>query len=138
MPILTDGETTVYETLAILAYLDDLAGGGRLLPLSGPRRWQQLSTVSALLDYAYEPVVHGEDEASEATSKQVFGWVEGLLADTANLAGDEIGAADLLLAPMITHRAAKPENTLSLSTFPALNRWFAAMAERASFKESAA
>lgn len=37
--ILDDGEVIV-DSYVIVEYLDELAGGGKLIPASGPRRWQ--------------------------------------------------------------------------------------------------
>lgn len=39
--VLEDG-TILYDSAVIIEYLDSLAGGGRLIPASGPARWQEL------------------------------------------------------------------------------------------------
>ena len=39
--VLDDG-TVLYDSQVIIEYLDSLAGGGRLTPISGPARWQEL------------------------------------------------------------------------------------------------
>ncbi|HEV7264754.1 MAG TPA: glutathione S-transferase [Falsiroseomonas sp.] len=39
--LLEDG-TVLYDSHVICEYLDDLAGGGRLIPRAGPVRWQEL------------------------------------------------------------------------------------------------
>lgn len=138
MPVLTDGDTTVFETLAIVAYFDDKAGGGRLLATSGSDRWRQLGAISILLDYAYQPVVHGEDADAAQAAKQVYDWAEGYLTASSYLAGAELSAADLILAPMIAHRLSQPEAGETLTPYPALSEWFAAISDRASFRETAA
>jgi glutathione S-transferase len=46
--VLEDG-TILYDSQVIIEYLDSLAGGGRLIPASGPARWQELRR-HALLD----------------------------------------------------------------------------------------
>jgi glutathione S-transferase len=45
--ILDDG-TVIVDSLTIVEYLDDLAGGGKLIPASGPLRWQRRSEHSIL------------------------------------------------------------------------------------------
>jgi len=50
--VLADG-TMLYDSLVISQYLDDLAGGGRLVPSGGPARWLELSrhaVANGLLD----------------------------------------------------------------------------------------
>jgi glutathione S-transferase len=39
--VLKDG-TILYDSLVIIEYLDSLAGGGRIVPASGPARWREL------------------------------------------------------------------------------------------------
>jgi glutathione S-transferase len=41
--ILDDGETVLVDSTVICEFLDALAGGGRLIPRSGPDRWRVLS-----------------------------------------------------------------------------------------------
>lgn len=41
--ILEDGETVIVDSTVICEFLDALAGGGRLIPASGPERWRVLS-----------------------------------------------------------------------------------------------
>lgn len=45
--ILDDG-TAILDSLVIVEYLDDLAGGGKLIPASGPARWQRRTEHSIL------------------------------------------------------------------------------------------
>ena len=45
--ILDDG-TVIVDSLTIVDYLDDLAGGGKLIPASGPTRWARRSEHSMI------------------------------------------------------------------------------------------
>ena len=45
--ILDDG-TVIVDSMVIVEYLDDLAGGGKLIPASGPARWQRRTEHSIL------------------------------------------------------------------------------------------
>lgn len=138
MPILTDGSETIYETIAILAYLDERAGLNHLFPISGAERWRCLGTCSVVLDYAYRPVVHGADDAADQDAVRVLNWADGRLGASDWLTGARIGAADLLLAPMIAHRLSKyPQDTV-FGERSALARWFEETAKRDSFLRTAA
>lgn len=106
MPILTDGTQAIYETLAILAYLEEKAGSQRLSPAQGAARWRCLAACSVAIDYPYQPVVHGQDDAADEQAGQVLDWAEEWLGGASWFSGSGIGAADLLLAPMIAHRVA--------------------------------
>jgi glutathione S-transferase len=138
MPILTDGAETIYETLAILAYLDEKAGLDNLFPVTGAGRWRCFAACSVALDYAYQPVVHGEDDAANEDAVRVLNWADGWLGASDWLTGTKIGAADHLLVPMIAHRLSKyPQDTV-FGDRPALARWFGETAKRDSFVRTAA
>ena len=63
MPALSNGSETVFETLAILAYLDRKYDAGRLFPAES--LVQNLGVISAAIDYAYRPVVHFDKDNEE-------------------------------------------------------------------------
>ena len=65
--ILDDG-TVIVDSLTIVDYLDDLAGGGKLIPASGAARWQRRSEQSiiqgmldAMLLCRYEKLLRPEN-----------------------------------------------------------------------------
>ncbi len=65
--ILDDGSVIV-DSMVIVEYLDDLAGGGKLIPASGPARWQRRTEHSiiqgmleAMLLCRYEMMLRPED-----------------------------------------------------------------------------
>ena len=47
--VLDDGRTTLIDSTVICLYLDELAGGGRLLPCSGDERWEVLTRQAVAL-----------------------------------------------------------------------------------------
>lgn len=66
--ILDDGSTIV-DSYVIAEYLDDLAGGGKLIPASGPKRWQVKTEHSilqgmleAMLLCRYEKLLRPEEK----------------------------------------------------------------------------
>lgn len=138
MPILTDGARTIYETLAILAYLAEEAGSDRLIPVRGAPRWRCLTACSVALDYAYQPLVHGEDAAANEQATRILGWADHWLGATPWFAGSDICAADLLFAPMISYRLTEYSPESLFDGRPALARWYDDISKRDSFERTAA
>ena len=136
MPILTNGKDTVFETLAILAYLDREFGKGKLLPPDS--LVQVLGTISAANDYAYKPVVHieaGNDEQLQAANR-FFDSLERVLAQSEYLSGEAVGAADLFVAPMLDYHIAEVGSDHVWSNRPRLEAWFDTIRQRRSFVET--
>ena len=136
MPALTDGDVTVYETLAILAYLDGRRGNGVLFPQESMR--QNLAACSVGIDYAYRPVVHVDPKDQDCidAASRVFDWMETTLAGRKTLAGQEVGAADLLFAPMLDYHVGEAGADRLWFERPNLEAWFAAINERRSFADT--
>ena len=144
MPILTHGETKVYETLAIVGYLDGQFAGARLIPESAEPRAKTFAAISIAIDYAYQPIVHVKmiddkpDPNQAAAGARVLDWLEDQLSTAAYLAGARLTAADLFFAPMLAHHLTVCGETDVLGPRPRLAKWFGSMNERASFVETAA
>lgn len=137
MPALTDGKRTVFETLAIVAYLDRNYGDGKLLPADTLVR--NLCVISAAIDYVYRPVVHVEKDDAEqlAAVERVFDWLESVLQEGPYLSGDVVGAADLFLAPMLDYHVNEAGSDHVWPDRPALKTWFEAVSARDSFTQTA-
>lgn len=137
MPILTNGKDTVFETLAIVAYLDRKFGEGRLFPADA--LIQSLSTISSAIDYAYGPVVKIDKENDDdfAAAGKVFDWLESLLQRNPYLSGKAVGAADLFLAPMVAYHIAEVGPDHVWRDRPKLKAWFDSISKRDSFKKTA-
>jgi glutathione S-transferase len=54
--LILDNGDTVVDSYVIVEYLDDLAGGGKLIPASGPKRWQ-VKTEHAILQGMLEAML---------------------------------------------------------------------------------
>ncbi len=70
--VLADG-TMLYDSLVICEYLDDLAGGGRIVPRAGRERWLELSghaLANGLLDTLI--LYRNEREKPEAARTQAW------------------------------------------------------------------
>lgn len=140
MPILEDGETIVFETLAVTGYIDGLRPEPALQPVRTPERTRMLQWMSLCSDYVFRDVVRtlprGRPAADEelATARRALEQVDAFVT-TPFLAGDALSLADLYLAPQISNAAEKaPE---ALAGLGAIEAWFAGMSQRASFLETA-
>lgn len=141
VPVLRDGDYVLYESVAILAYLDRkypepaLFGG---TPEDTGRVWQLISEYSAYLDTAVEdfilPIYFGRaaEQAEQirraaATIHAELRLLEARLADRPFLAGDALTAADLVVFPAvqsIQRAASKPSAAgFDLRLLPLADTW---------------
>jgi glutathione S-transferase len=138
----------LYETSAITRYLDAVLPGPSLTP-ADPKGAARMQQVIAVVDsYAYGamisaiviqrvvmPMVGGTtDEAVIAaampTAEVSLKALEDLLGSQAHLAGETLSLADLHLAPVMAYFTATPEGQALMPSYPALARWWAAVAAR--------
>jgi glutathione S-transferase len=136
VPVLTEGDTVVCETLAILAYLEAATPAPPLFgtaPLETARIWQTICDCDAHLreriNNVSRPLFRGSaaevTEEITAAMPAVRTEVEGLdaiLAATPFLAGETLSAADLIVYPVVQQllRAAGREDVaaLNLDVYP--------------------
>lgn len=147
VPTLRDGDLVFYESLAILAYLDRQYPDPPLLGRSADetgRIWQRISEYVSYLDGpTFEVVypIYGGQAAEKADAIRAampkvhaeLARVEGALAKTPWLVGNQVSAADLVVYPgvmSLLRAAGKPEaapldlGLLPLSTrYPAIAAW---------------
>ncbi len=116
VPILKDGEFVIYESLAIMAYLESKHPEPALFG-ANPREtgivWQRIFEV---MNYARDPInsgvvrplIRGQAEHAASSIKAAaveahgaLQWVEGVLSETAYLAGDKLSAADVTYMPIV-------------------------------------
>lgn len=71
--VLDDGETVLVDSTVICQYLDDLAGGGRLIPAAGADRWRVL-TQQAIAQGMTEAIVLARYETG--LRPQPLRWTE--------------------------------------------------------------
>lgn len=149
-PAFEHGSFRLYETQAILRYLDDVIPDPPLVP-SDPRLAARMSQIIGINDWYFFPMVAriivfnrivgpkllglAVDEAAIAAAmphaRVCLGELERLLGEQRFLAGDELTLADLHLAPQIDFFAATPEGA-SLLPGTRLNAWLARMNARPS------
>ena len=147
IPVLQHGDLTVYESTAILRYLD------RAFP--GPKLWPDDSRAAALCDQWVSVVcdslvnsalryiasrlgflpVPAEMQAKYLDkAREVVPAFEARLGDSRYLAGASMTAADLFAFPLLAYFPAFPELAAILGASPNCRRWMAEMAARPSAK----
>ncbi|WP_417449368.1 glutathione S-transferase family protein [Kordiimonas sp.] len=115
VPVLVDGDITVYESMAILAYLERAYPD---VPIFGHDNretaliWQRMAEVENYLGQALTaslgPIFRGEVNGHEAEVQKHISkleaeidLVEGWLAESLFVAGGRISAADMTLYPLL-------------------------------------
>jgi len=144
----------LYETSAITIYVDEAFDGPPLQPATSRERARQQQIISVIDSYAYWPLVrqvfsHGvfrqrtgrEADPNEVqrglkAAPRVIGALEELAGGGNFLCGDSMSLADVHLAPMIGYFKLYPDGEMLLDRQYRLARWWAAMSERSTFKET--
>lgn len=78
--VLDDG-TALFDSGVICEYFDALAGGGRLLPLSGPERWVELSR-HALATGLLDTLILWRNERDKPPAAQTRAWLDSFAVKT--------------------------------------------------------
>ncbi len=161
VPVLKDGDTVIYETIAILAYLDKKHSE---LPLFGTDLaetglvWQRISEILSYVHSPIEvgitrPLFQGKAAESGLAIQQAaklahisLEWSEEILSRSAYLANDTLSAADILYMPFIQGflRAVSRQDAIELDLgflplmkkYPNLNSWLQRMEISPGFKKS--
>ena len=150
IPALRDGEFELWETSAILRYVDDGFDGAQLTPVALSERVRSEQWVSAVNSYLYDAMVRryvlqylfapgGAPERGviDAALKDIRPQIRAL--DHAYRRGDFLAGgralsfADLFVAPILAYVERMPEGAALLADAPDLRRAQAAIRRRASF-----
>ncbi|HZQ01957.1 MAG TPA: glutathione S-transferase family protein [Reyranella sp.] len=147
IPAMRHGDLTLFESNAILRYLERVFGGARLWP-DEPRvaalvdQWSGAvsdTLVNAALRYmankfGFLPVPDEVAQQFLAKTRQVLPHFDRQLAASRFLAGEQLSAADLYLAPLLFYFPDIPELSAILDAAPNCKRWMGEMADRPSVK----
>ena len=153
IPVLEHDGFTLYETQAILRYLDRILPKPALTP-TDPRAAARMDQVMNISDwYLFQgvnnvigfhrivgPRLMGltPDEAAIAAAMPkahvVFKELSRLLANKAYIAGDNVTLADIMVAPHLDFLAETPEWQSLTAASPSLVSWLERMNARPSFK----
>ena len=159
-PILTDANRTIVETGAIVTYILDADGTGRLLPERGSDAWwtyQQLlhhaegsampplllklifGTIARKAPFPLKLVVAPVMRQAEAMAvtpdvTRLLDWWESLLRPTGWFAGPDFSAADVMMSFPIEAGAGR----LDFTGRSALKNWLASIHARPAYKAALA
>ncbi len=127
IPVMQHGDLTIYETAAIVSYIDEAFDGPALKPsdpVGRARMWQWVSAINDYIDqvmireyvlvyvraqWAGEAPDRAAIEAALPKVKEQLGIIDAALADSDYLAGDQFSYADMFLAPILTYVNKMPE-----------------------------
>lgn len=148
VPAFRHGDFELYETPAIVRYIDQAFRGPSLTPRDAKdaARMEQWICVSG--SYLYPSAITGivlprfgfveADEGAIASAheraRHCLGVLESALKSGPWLAGDDLSLADLFPAPVLYYFAMTPEGEKTLPEHPALSRWYERIGGRESFK----
>ena len=152
IPAIEHGDFQLYETQAILRYIDAVFPGPALQPadpraaarmnqVMGINDWYLFPQVSAVLVFQriVGPILMGTqpDEAAIAAcvpnAQRCIGALNALLGGSSFMAGEALSLADLILAPQLDYVAATPEGKVLLKATP-LEAWLKRMTDRPSMQ----
>lgn len=154
VPALRHGDFHLYETSAILRYIDEAFDGPKLTPAepqARARMEQWVSVINAycdgamirrlLLPYLFPRTGDGKpdraiiDKAAEEARAQVR-LIDAALDPGPYLLGNDISLADLLLCPILVYLAQTPEGEAMLKAAPNIERGGEAIRARKSYQET--
>ena len=142
MPAMTRGDFVLFETGAIMRYIDDEFPGPSLQPEDRQQRALMDQWLSAISDYLFADMVRGwpaedapddEVEAAVAARLQPLAVVESANGDRDYLVGGSLSLADLLFAPIVDYVGALAHGPRLLAETPNVRRGAATMRARPSF-----
>lgn len=142
----------IYETSAIIRYIDQVCPGARLTP-DDPRDRARMNQVISIIDYhGYDAMimqivlhrvlpqlVGGTDEkviaAATPKARLCLAEVDRIKGGSKFLAGEQVSLADLYLAPILFYLGLTPEGSL-VAEHQGLAGWWAALQQRSSYKKT--
>ncbi len=147
---------TLFETGAILRYVDEAFPGPSLQPVDARHRARMNQTISVCDSYLYPHGVWGifveriskpkrgmaADEQKVAASlpkaAACHAVLAGILSDQSYLCGAALSLADLHAAPMLACLAMTEEGRAMMAAHPKLSAWWQRMAARPSMQQTRA
>jgi glutathione S-transferase len=151
MPALRIGELGLFETSAIMRYIDEAFPGPPLMPQSPADRARVEQWISAINCYFYDAMAlryvlqyifpKGADGKPDRTTidqaladmQRYFGVLDKTYGSRNFLVGEQPNLADLLLAPLVFYVSKMPEGGKLLASFVNVSRGHSAIAGRDSF-----
>ena len=150
VPALTHDGFALYETFAIIRYIDEAFAGPALQPADAQARARMTQICAVLDSYGYGaligqlvwqlaivPMQGGTPdpavvEQGLAKGSMVLGEIEKLAAGGPTLCAGGLSLADLLLLPIAEYVLMTPQGAAAMAALPKLSAWAASMADRPS------
>lgn len=144
VPVLVSGEAVIFDSLAIMEYANDIAGGV-LLPVSAIDKararsimaWQHsgLSGICARISFesAFYPLKRSLTDAERAECERLFLFLEQTLQQSGGpFLFKHMSLADLMLVPAVVRLT---RHDLDLTSWPRSRSWASELLERTSVAE---
>jgi glutathione S-transferase len=154
IPAFTHGDFQLYETQAILRYIDAVFPGIALRPTE-PRAVARMDQMMGIVDWYFfrdigttivfnrvvapafgMPTDEAACTAAIPKAKICAQEVDRLIGDRPYVAGDAISLADLMLAPHLEYFSISPEGIAVLQPYPRLTAWLKRIQERPSMQNT--
>ena len=144
--LVTDDGITIYDSTVICEYLDDLAGGGILIPQQAPRRWRVLTNhalaqglCDSVILLRYETWLRPEALRWSSWTDEHWDKINSGLAwfdqNNAELDGS-VNIAHLALGSLLGYIDLRWPKNGWRDRFPAVSDWFTKLECRPSFLET--
>lgn len=147
IPVMTHGDLTLFESVAILRYFERTFGGAKLWPDDARAAALVDQWASAVADSLAVSAVNyivsrlgivslpeGMQQLYLGRTTKAVPHLDRQLGKLAFLAGDRLTTADLYLFPILAYFPDFPETQAILDAAPNCRRWMADMANRPSVK----
>lgn len=150
MPVLFDGNFKLYETHAILRYLDRVLPEPPLVP-ADPKRAARMDQVISIANAHVRteisaaitfprlvapkfgiPIDESAIPPAIPAAERCIAAIAELLDDQSCMAGDAVSLADLMIVPHLDYFAQCDEGAAILAPYPAMTDWLARMRARPS------
>ncbi|MFQ5774820.1 MAG: glutathione S-transferase family protein [Kiloniellaceae bacterium] len=136
----------LYETCAIMRYVDEAFDGPALQP-ARPRGRARMTQAIGIIDCYASPTLISRiviprltkqtpDEAVLPDARCALAALEDLIEDGPYLAGDAVSLADLHLVPIYHYVRQTPEGEILLADTPKLRHWWSATRGRATVERT--
>ncbi len=151
MPVLQHGDVIIYETLAIVDYVDRAFDGPSLSPIAPQAHAQMLTWISLTNAYFFptmmggiakpllmaplqgEPTDHDLVARSLPDLHKQIALLEAGLKQSPYLAGDNLTLADLFVLPNLFYASLTDEGARALIEAPKVQDWMKRLTARPSF-----
>lgn len=156
VPVLEHGQLKLYETAAILDYIDSAFVGVPLQPKDARIRARMLQTIGIIISYIYpamvgqvlverlmKPALGQPPDQSVIDSglrrlRKGLAVLEDLVETPSFMIESSVSLADLYLVPMWAYFVETPEGKAAAAGLPRLNSWWHSMCSRPAVTKTAA